>query len=111
MNNVVQKGNGKSISTIVHSDVIERGANALFAESGDTMKDSVQLKRLGEMYVEQGDLESAELLFRKALSADEVSAPDTMALAEDLYNLGLLCYALDNHSEATSFLMRAWKIE
>jgi tetratricopeptide (TPR) repeat protein len=75
------------------------------------MKDSVQLKRLGEMYVEQGDLESAELLFRKALSIDELLVPDTVALAEDLYNLGLLCYALDNHSEATNFLMRAWKIE
>jgi tetratricopeptide (TPR) repeat protein len=75
------------------------------------MKDSVQLKRLGEMYVEQGDLESAELLFRKALNVDELLVPDTVALAEDLYNLGLLCYALDNHSEAKSFLVRAWKIE
>jgi tetratricopeptide (TPR) repeat protein len=75
------------------------------------MKDSFQLKRLGEMYIEQGDLESAELLLRKALSIDELLVPDTVALAEDLFNLGLLCYSMDNHSEATDFLMKAWKIE
>lgn len=75
------------------------------------MKDSFQLKRLGDTYVELGDLESAELLYRKALSIDEVLVPDTIPLAEDLYNLGLVCYALENYLEATNFLLRAWKIE
>ncbi len=75
------------------------------------MKDSAQLKRLGEMYIEQGDYESAELIMTKALTIDELSAPDTVALAEDLYNLGLLCCAMNKLSAARDYLIRSWKIE
>jgi tetratricopeptide (TPR) repeat protein len=75
------------------------------------MQDALELKRLGEMYVEQGDYESAELLFRKVVGIDEQYAPDSVALSEDLYNLGLLCSALEKNVEARAFLMRAWEIE
>ena len=75
------------------------------------MQDALELKRLGEMYVEQGDYESAELLFRRVVGIVEEVAPDSVALSEDLYNLGLLCSALEKHVEARAFLMRAWEIE
>lgn len=81
------------------------------AQIGDTMQDALELKRLGEMYVEAGDYESAELLFRKLVGIDEQFAPDSVALSEDLYNLGLLCSALDKNAEARAFLTRAWEIE
>ena len=67
------------------------------------MQDALELKKLGEMYVEQGDYESAELLFRKVVGIDEQLAPDSVALSEDLYNLGLLCSALEKHVEARAF--------
>lgn len=76
------------------------------------MKHVSELKRLGDQYEEQGDYESAELLFRKALADQELSLGDEHpGLAPDLYNLGLLCYALEKYIDAESFLMRAWAIE
>lgn len=71
-----------------------------------------ELKRLGEMYEEQGDYESAELLFRNALSMNEKQlGEDHPNIAVDLHNLGLLCYALEKYNDAETFLMRAWAIE
>lgn len=70
------------------------------------------LKLLGDQYEESGDYESAELLYRKALSQQEVSlGEDHPSLAVDLYNLGLLCFAMEKFSDAESLLMRAWSIE
>ena len=75
------------------------------------MKNSFELKRLGELYLERGDYETAEMLIRRAISIEERQAPNTVALAEDLYNFGLLLSALGNKNDAQHQLMKAWKIE
>lgn len=75
------------------------------------MKDAFELKRLGELYLEKGDYETAEMLIRRALTIEEMKAPNSVALAEDLYNYGLLCSAMGNKTEAQNSLMKAWKIE
>lgn len=76
------------------------------------MKRARELKRLGNSYEERGDYESAELLFRKALSMQEKQlGNEHPSIASDLYNLGLLCYALQKYNDAELFLMRAWAIE
>jgi len=73
---------------------------------------AAELKRLGDQYAELGDYESAELLLRNALSAQERElGEEHPSLSVDLYNLGLLCYALDKFNDAETFLMRAWAIE
>src|SRR5580658_9966738 len=72
----------------------------------------IELKRLGDQYEEQGDYESAELLFRKAVSVQEQEVGEEHpSLTVDLYNLGLLCFALGKYYDSESFLMRAWSIE
>ncbi|HEY9684421.1 MAG TPA: tetratricopeptide repeat protein [Oculatellaceae cyanobacterium] len=75
------------------------------------MKNAFELKRLGELYLEKGDYETAEMLFRRAISIEEVQTPNSVALAEDFYNLGLLLSVSNKKSEAQSMLMKAWKIE
>ncbi|MGH9550511.1 MAG: tetratricopeptide repeat protein [Terriglobales bacterium] len=76
------------------------------------MKQVAELRRLGDLYEDRGDYESAELLFRKALSVQEQElGEEHPLLAPDLYNLGLLCYALEKFNDAETFLMRAWAIE
>jgi tetratricopeptide (TPR) repeat protein len=81
-------------------------------QSGDVMKAAAELKILGDQYEERGDYESAELLFRRALFDQEQSlGEEHPTLALDLYNLGLLCYALEKFADAETFLMRAWMIE
>jgi Tfp pilus assembly protein PilF len=75
------------------------------------MKDAFELKQLGESYLEKGDYETAEMLIRRAISIEEHTAPNTVALAEDLFNFGLLCCAMGKVDEAQQNLMRAWKIE
>jgi tetratricopeptide (TPR) repeat protein len=72
----------------------------------------IELKRLGDHYEELGDYESAELLFRNALTVQESEVGEEhQSLAVDLYNLGLLCYSLEKYNDAETFLMRAWAIE
>jgi tetratricopeptide (TPR) repeat protein len=75
------------------------------------MKNAFELKRLGELYLEKGDYDTAEMLFRRAISIEEVQAPNSVALAEDFYNLGLLLSVSNKNCEAQSLLMKAWKIE
>jgi tetratricopeptide (TPR) repeat protein len=76
------------------------------------MTPAAELKLLGDQYEERGDYESAELLFRRALSDQEARlGEDHPSLALDLYNLGLLCYAMEKFGDAETFLMRAWMIE
>ena len=75
------------------------------------MKDAFELKRLGELYLEKGDYETAAMLIRRAIDVEENLTPNSIALAEDLFNYGLLCSALGKRSEAQSSLLRAWKIE
>lgn len=75
------------------------------------MKDVYELKRLGELYLEKGDYQTAEMLFRKAIGVEEMRAPNTVSLAQDLYNYGLICSALGNLRDAQNSLMRAWSIE
>jgi tetratricopeptide (TPR) repeat protein len=75
------------------------------------MKNAFELKRLGELYLEKGDYDTAEMLFRRAVSIDEAEAPNSVTLAEDFYNLGLLLSATNKLCEAQTMLMKAWKIE
>jgi len=76
------------------------------------MKEVAQLRILGERFEEQGDYESAEAVLRKALHLEEGRlGSDHPSLASDLYNLGVLCYALDKYADAEFFLTRAWMIE
>ncbi len=75
------------------------------------MKNSFELKRLGEQYLERGDYDTAEMLIRRAIEIEESKTPNTVALAEDLYNFGLLLSAQGNKVEAQHQLMKAWKIE
>jgi tetratricopeptide (TPR) repeat protein len=75
------------------------------------MKDVYELKRLGELYLEKGDYHAAEMLFRRAISVEELRAPNTVSLAQDLYNYGLVCSVLGNLKDAQNSLMRAWSIE
>lgn len=72
----------------------------------------IELKKLGDTYEEQGDYESAELIYRRALAIQEKElGEEHPTLSVDLYNLGLLCYAMQRYTEAEVFLMRAWAIE
>lgn len=87
---------------------------ALFgaAKQGGSMIEALQLKTLAELLEEQGDYVSAEPLFRKSLAVKEsLFGSEHEELADDLFNLGLLCFALDKFDEAESFLLRAWSIE
>lgn len=66
---------------------------------------------LADAFEEHGHYESAAQILYSALRLKEselgVDHPD---LADDLYNLGLLCWVIDEPAEAQRFLLRAYDI-
>ena len=75
------------------------------------MKNAFELKRLGELYLDRGDYETAEMLLSAAINVEVSQAPISVALAEDLYNLGLLLSIIGKRNKDQHNLLKSWKIE
>lgn len=76
------------------------------------MSTITQLETMAELYEEQGDYINARELYKKALVYKETQfGQKYTGLAEDLYNLGLLYFATDQHAEAERLLLRALALE
>ncbi|HEY9788110.1 MAG TPA: tetratricopeptide repeat protein [Candidatus Obscuribacterales bacterium] len=69
-------------------------------------------RELAQFFEEKGDYERAKRLLTAAYQwAKEMLADDHPDLMADLYNLGLLCLALDDHAGAEEYLLSALRMQ
>ena len=79
----------------------EKTSNRLLAAS---------LNNLGDVYVARGRTDEAAACYRRALAIDERIAPDSDAVAVDLYRLGLLARTARDFARARPLLQRSLDI-
>ncbi len=71
-----------------------------------------KLAILADLYESQGKYADAEVLYRRIVDIKETAlGPDDPELANDLFNLGLLCYAQDKYAEAERLLHKTLSLE
>jgi tetratricopeptide (TPR) repeat protein len=80
-------------------------------ESGVTSQTS-RLELLADFYESQGKYAEAEQICRRIVEVKEsIYGYDSVEIAPDLHNLGLLCYAQDNYEQAEQYLTRCLTME
>lgn len=102
--------NSQSLSSTTHQ-VVAHVVHCAITHKEGIMKSAAELLRTGESFEERGDYVRAELYYRRALSATEVSLENQqLELVPCLYNLGLVQFALEKFSDAERHLTRLYVI-
>lgn len=82
------------------------------AEEKAQLDKAVQLQNIAEFYCDHDNYFAAEQAARQALQIKEaILGPDHSEIIPDLYNLGLIYFQMEKHSEAFSLFVRTLAIE
>jgi tetratricopeptide (TPR) repeat protein len=86
--------------------------NQCTAEEKAELDKTIQLQNIAEFYCDHDNYLAAEQAARQALQIKEtILGPDHPEIIPDLYNLGLIYFQMDKHSEAFSLFVRTLAIE